>query len=53
MVESGGKRFKERFTKSGMRWSRAGAESLLPFRDAVMSNKFVERWSAAYNSLPN
>jgi hypothetical protein len=53
MVESGGKRFKDRFTKSGMRWSRAGAERLLPFRGAVMSNRFVERWSAAFNSPPN
>jgi hypothetical protein len=53
MVESGGKRFKDRFTKSGMRWSRAGAERLLPFRGALMSNRFDERWRAAYNSPPN
>jgi len=25
MVESGGKRFKDRFSKAGMRWSQPGA----------------------------
>lgn len=52
MVESCGKRFKDRFTKSGMRWSRAGAENLLPFRGAVMGQRFDECWTAAYNSPP-
>jgi len=53
MVESGGKRFKDRFTKAGMRWSRAGAERLLPFRGAIMGHRFEERWCAAYYSPPN
>jgi hypothetical protein len=53
MVESGGKRFKDRFTKSGMRWSRSGAERLLPIRTALMSGRFEERWATAYNSPPN
>jgi hypothetical protein len=53
MVESGGKRFKDRFTKSGMRWSRSGAERLLPIRAAIMSRRFDERWRTAYNSPPN
>jgi hypothetical protein len=53
MVESCGKRFKDRFTKSGMRWSRTGAENLLPFRAAVMGRRFQERWSAAYHSPQN
>jgi hypothetical protein len=53
MVESGGKRFKDRFTKSGMRWSRSGAERLLPIRTALMSDRFDERWATAYNSPPN
>lgn len=53
MVESGGKRFKDRFTKAGMRWSRSGAERLLPVRAAVMGRRFDERWRAAYNSPPN
>ena len=52
MVESGGKRFKDRFTKSGMRWSRSGAERLLPVRTAIMSGRFDERWRSAYNSPP-
>jgi len=53
MVESGGKRFKDRFTKSGMRWSRVGAQRLLTFRGTVMCRRFDKRWTAAYNSLPN
>jgi hypothetical protein len=53
MVESGGKRFKDRFTGSGMRWSRSGAEHLLPIRTALMSRRFDERWRVAYNSPPN
>ena len=53
MVESGGKRFKDRFTKAGMRWKRSGAERLLPIRSAVMSHRFDERWQTAYNSPPN
>jgi hypothetical protein len=52
MVESGGKRFKDRFTCSGMRWSRTGAERLLPIRAAIMSRRFDERWQKAYNSPP-
>ena len=53
MVESGGKRFKDRFTKSGMRWSRDGAGRLLPVRSALMGDRFDERWRAAYNSPQN
>jgi hypothetical protein len=53
MVESGAKRFKDRFTKAGMRWTRTGAERLLPIRVAVMSDRFNERWRIAYNSPPN
>jgi hypothetical protein len=53
MVESGGKRFKDRFTKSGMRWSRNGAERLLPIRAAIMSRNFDQRWRSAYISPPN
>jgi hypothetical protein len=51
-VESGGKRFKDRFADAGMRWSRSGAERLLPIRAALMSRRFDERWRAAYNSPP-
>lgn len=53
MVESGAKRFKDRFTKSGMRWSRDGAERLLPVRAAIMGGRFHERWQSAYNSPRN
>lgn len=53
MVESGGKRFKDRFTRAGMRWSRAGAERLLPVRSAIMSKRFDARWKTTYNSPPN
>jgi len=53
MVESGGKRFKDRFSGSGMRWSRSGAERLLPIRTVLMSGRFDERWATAYNSPPN
>lgn len=53
MVESGGKRFKDWFAKSGMRWSRVGAECLLPVRGALMSNRFEAVWKAAYNSPKN
>jgi len=52
-VESGGKRFKDRFCDAGMRWSRVGAERLLPVRAAIMSHRFDERWRTAYNSPPN
>ena len=53
MVESGGGRFKDRFAQAGMRWSRNGAERLLPVRSAFMSERFDERWRSAYNSPPN
>jgi len=52
MVESGGKQFKDRFAGAGMRWSRQGAEHLLPIRTAIMSNRFDSRWKAIYNSPP-
>jgi hypothetical protein len=50
MVESAAKRFKARFAGSGMRWSRQGAERLIPVRAAVMSKRFDELWQQAYNS---
>ena len=51
MVESGGRRFKDRFAQAGMRWSLIGAERLLPVRSAFMSARFHERWRAAYPPL--
>lgn len=50
-VESAAKQFKARFSGSGMRWSRKGAENLLPIRAAVLSNRFHQRWADA-KSLP-
>lgn len=53
MVESAGKQFKARFAGPGMRWSRAGAERLIPVRAAIMSRRFDELWARAYNSPQN
>ena len=50
MVESAGKQFKARFAGAGMRWSRAGAEKLLPIRTAILSSRFEQCWHLAYNS---
>ncbi len=50
MVESGCKRFRKRFTGSGMRWSRSGIEHLLPVRAALLSGHFDDAWSHAYGS---
>ena len=53
MVESGAKQFKHRFTGPGMRWSRSGAERLLPIRATVMSYTFDDAWRAIYKSPNN
>lgn len=53
MVESGGKQFKARFCGAGMRWSRKGAENLLPIRTAILSKRFDKRWKAVHNSPKN
>jgi hypothetical protein len=52
MIESGGKQFKTRFAGPGMRWSRAGAERLLPIRAAILGDQFDQRWQTVYNSPP-
>jgi len=51
MVESGIKQFKAHFTGPGMRWSRSGAERLLPVRSAIMSRRF--ELGQAYILPPN
>lgn len=48
MVESGCKQFKARFDGAGMRWSREGAQRLLPIRAAVMSRSFDQLWARAH-----
>ncbi len=53
MVESGCKQFRARFNGPGMRWSRAGLERLSPIRAAILSKRFHEVWTTAYNSPPN
>jgi hypothetical protein len=52
MIECGAKQFKARFAGPGMRWSRDGAERLLPIRAAILSQQFDRRWNAVYNSPP-
>jgi hypothetical protein len=48
MVESGCKQFRARFAGAGMRWSRSGAENLIPIRAALLSERFNELWSDVY-----
>lgn len=48
LAESGCKQFRARFTGPGMRWSRPGAEHLLPVRAAIMSHRFDDFWSALH-----
>jgi hypothetical protein len=36
-----------------MRWSRPGAERLIPVRAAIMSHRFDPLWQQAYNSPQN
>lgn len=50
-AESGCKQFRARFTGPGMRWSRAGAEHLVPIRAAIMSHRFDAFW-AGLQALP-
>ncbi len=52
-VESGAKQFKSRFSGPGMRWSRKGAEHLLPIRSAILSHRFDDLWAAAKNLPPS
>ncbi len=53
MVESGIKQFHARLTGSGMRWSRDGAERILPLRASILSQRFDETWNAVYNLPQN
>lgn len=52
MIESAAKQFKARFCGPGMRWSRSGAENLLPIRSAILSQRFDLLYAAAKN-LPH
>ncbi len=53
MVESGIKQYKDRFCGPGMRWSRTGAENLIPVRTAILSKRFDQRWEQIRNLPPN
>ncbi|MBI5649433.1 MAG: hypothetical protein HZC40_03140 [Chloroflexi bacterium] len=53
MVESGCKQFRARFAGAGMRWSRPGAEHLIPIRAALLSDRFDAVWNDVYKSPPN
>jgi hypothetical protein len=53
MIESGGKQFKARFAGPGMRWSRDGAERLLPIRAAILGKQFDRLWPSLYCSPQN
>jgi hypothetical protein len=53
MVESGTKQLKARFCGTSVRWSRQGAERLLPVRAALLSQRFDELWTRVSNSPPD
>jgi hypothetical protein len=48
-VESGIKRFKQRLSGPGMRWSRPAAERMLVIRAAIMSETFDNLWALSRN----
>jgi hypothetical protein len=53
MVEGGAKQYQARLCGPGMRWSRAGAERLVPIRTAILSGRFPDVWRKVYNSPPS
>ena len=53
MVEGGAKQYQARLCGPGMRWSRRGAEHLVPIRTAILSDRFADVWHKAYNSPPS
>jgi hypothetical protein len=53
MIGSGAKQFKARFAGPCIRWSRKGAERLLPINTAVLGNQFDRIWTSVYNSPQN
>ena len=53
MVESGCKQFGARFDAAGMRWSREGAERLIPIRALILSGRYDDTWQAALNAPLN
>ncbi|HEX8992087.1 MAG TPA: hypothetical protein VF784_10460 [Anaerolineales bacterium] len=53
MVEGAAKQYQARLCGPGMRWSRAGAEHLIPIRTAILSGRFADVWQQVYNSPPS
>jgi len=53
MVEGGAKQYQGRLCGPGMRWSRKGAEQLVPIRTAILSGRFTDVWRKVYNSPPS
>jgi hypothetical protein len=53
MVEGGAKQYQARLCGPGMRWSRAGAERIVPIRTAIQSGRFADVWQQVYNSPPS
>lgn len=53
MVEGAAKQYQARLCGAGMRWSRAGAENLIPVRTAILSGRFADVWRKVYNSPPS
>jgi hypothetical protein len=53
MVEGGAKQYQARLCGPGMRWSRKGAEHLIPIRTAILSERFADVWRQVYNSPPS
>jgi hypothetical protein len=53
MVEGAAKQLQARLCGPGMRWSRPGAEHLIPVRTAILSGRFADVWRQVYNSPPS
>lgn len=53
MVEGGAKQYQARMCGPGMRWSRPGAEHMIPIRTAILSERFPNVWRQVYNSPPS
>jgi hypothetical protein len=52
MVEAAAKQYQSRLCGPGMRWSRSGAQFLLPIRTAILNDRFHERFRQAHFSPP-
>jgi hypothetical protein len=53
MAEGGAKQYQARLCGPGMRWSRLGAEQIIPIRTAILSGRFADIWRKVYNSPPS